>query len=66
VRREWSHRLVATALVDRAGYRDRRHPAASVPEDRTGEVDQRLLVLAALDRLTARERSVIVLRYYMG
>jgi RNA polymerase sigma-70 factor (sigma-E family) len=34
--------------------------------DATGDVDQRLLVAAALSRLTKRERTVIVLRYYLG
>jgi RNA polymerase sigma-70 factor (sigma-E family) len=34
--------------------------------DRTSEVDERVRVLNALKRLTARERTVIVLRYYIG
>jgi RNA polymerase sigma-70 factor (sigma-E family) len=34
--------------------------------DRSDEVDERLLVLAALRRLTARERAVVALRFYVG
>lgn len=34
--------------------------------DATANVDQRLLVLGALERLTARERTVIALRFYIG
>jgi RNA polymerase sigma-70 factor (sigma-E family) len=33
--------------------------------DRTDQVDSRLLMLAALTRLTARERTVLVMRFYL-
>ena len=36
------------------------------PGDATADVDQRLLALSALQRLTRRERTVITLRYYVG
>lgn len=39
--------------------------ARNVP-DHGGAVDQRLVVLGALSKLTDRERSVIALRYYLG
>lgn len=38
----------------------------SATPDETAGVDQRLLVLAALARLTPRERTVVALRYYVG
>jgi RNA polymerase sigma-70 factor (sigma-E family) len=34
--------------------------------DAVADVNERLVLLAALDRLTSRERTVIVLRYYLG
>jgi RNA polymerase sigma-70 factor (sigma-E family) len=37
-----------------------------IAADATAAVDQRLLVLAALRRLTVRERTVVALRYYVG
>jgi RNA polymerase sigma-70 factor (sigma-E family) len=37
-----------------------------VQADRSGEIDERLLVLAALRRLTVRERAVVALRFYVG
>jgi RNA polymerase sigma-70 factor (sigma-E family) len=39
---------------------------AASPADSAGQVDQRLVVLAALATLTDRERAVIALRYYLG
>jgi RNA polymerase sigma-70 factor (sigma-E family) len=34
--------------------------------DAAADVDERLVVFAALDRLSTRERTVLVLRYYLG
>jgi RNA polymerase sigma-70 factor (sigma-E family) len=43
----------------------RQLPRQTIP-DHSEEIDQRLLVLAALRRLTVRERAVVALRFYVG
>jgi RNA polymerase sigma-70 factor (sigma-E family) len=40
--------------------------AEPVTRDAAADIDQRLVLLAALGRLTARERAVLALRYYVG
>jgi RNA polymerase sigma-70 factor (sigma-E family) len=56
-RRKPSHELPVDANV-RSDIR--------IAADATAVVDERLLVLAALRRLTVRERTVVALRYYVG
>jgi RNA polymerase sigma-70 factor (sigma-E family) len=58
-RADWWRRRASSELVTD-------HMARSTGDDAMGASDQRLVVLAALHRLTSRERTVVVLRYYLG
>jgi RNA polymerase sigma-70 factor (sigma-E family) len=57
----WRRRSSREEPLDPASRVDVDHAA-----DVTADVDRRLYVLAALSRLTQRERTVVVLRHYVG
>jgi RNA polymerase sigma-70 factor (sigma-E family) len=57
----WRRRASTEKIVD-----SRSLAGLASGADAIAEVDQRLVVLAALGRLSRRERTVIVLRYYLG
>jgi RNA polymerase sigma-70 factor (sigma-E family) len=57
----WRRRSSREQITDNRNLIDR-----PVLDDPASDVDQRLMVFAALNRLSARERAVMVLRYYLG
>jgi RNA polymerase sigma-70 factor (sigma-E family) len=57
----WRRRASTEKIVD-----SRTLAGLASGNDPVAEVDQRLVVFAALGRLSRRERTVIVLRYYLG
>jgi RNA polymerase sigma-70 factor (sigma-E family) len=59
-RADWWRRRASTEYVSH-GIADH-----AVDDDAAADLDQRLVLVAALGRLTSRERTVIVLRYYLG
>jgi RNA polymerase sigma-70 factor (sigma-E family) len=68
---QYVRQILYTVTIDRWRWRARRTPerlAASIErgalDDPGGAVDRRLIVSTALARLTARQRQVLVLRFY--
>lgn len=57
----WRRRMSHERPVDSSATAD-----IATHGDGTADVDQRLLLLSALARLTVRERAVIALRFYIG
>lgn len=63
----WFYRIVVNTAIDRSRMARRETPFAEVLTDETGTADfeVRLQVAAAVRALSAEERAVVVLRYYL-
>jgi RNA polymerase sigma-70 factor (sigma-E family) len=65
----YAHKAVVSVVLDQAKRPQRREhladePVERVAADRTGTIDNRLLVIQALAELPPRQRACVVLRHY--